>query len=320
LIFLTEQLEPLFKISPPVSDGGQAVNGVAYLGNITAVSTRAEIVFYQAPTQGSRAWRAVYRTGAHGVVASRSGHFIAPAGRAGVLIVGLPTDGDPYQVRQIQASGADFNFYKAVSLHATSDISAVACATRLGGVAAMPLSGKPQEGQILGFAHTGLDVVDLCPLSSDSNPFAVCAIGKTGTFVFFRDVLTDREPVTFTFDGIEGTAYRVLSSDGHLLLLTSTSVYVFGGLAKRLFGVDPVESSPMPVRRLPLEAVDANLVGNRWLLVVMPNEVLRIDLQALTAGLHAGIEDATEYLPKRVRVDWRRHTGKQQSNLVALGA
>jgi hypothetical protein len=120
----------------------------------------------------------------------------------------------------------------------------------------------------------------------------------------------------------EGTAYRVLTSAGHLLLLTSTAFYVFPGLADQLLSGEPPESKPISVRRIPLEAVDANLVGSRWLLVVLPNEVLRIDLPVLTAGARAmnGIENAREYFPRRVPANWKRHTGKPQSNLIPLGA
>src|SRR5262249_36154075 len=149
----------------------------------------------------------------------------------------------------------------------------IACATRSGGVAATFFPPK-ENGQISSSSLPGLDIVDVCPLGRE---LAVGAVAKDCTLGLFRDVLHDHPAFSFKFDNIKGTAYRLLRSQGHLFLLTSSSIYILEGLARRFLEGKTVER-PMRIPRIPVEAVDMNLADDRWLLVVTADNVLRIDI------------------------------------------
>jgi hypothetical protein len=124
--------------------------------------------------------------------------------------------------------------------------------------------------------------------------------------VLSRDVLRDRSPVTMKFDDIPGTAYRIFSAQGSLLVLTSAGLYVLRGLSQRFLAGEPVDRGSSPVRGIRLEAVDANLCGERWLLVVMPDCALRLDLNFLVGSVSEGepLEESRPAKPTTIPREW----------------
>ena len=73
--------------SLPVSEAKEAINGIAAIGKSSlAVSTRSDVTFLQldGPAKDTRVQ---FRGGAHGVISTQSGYFIAPLGMKGLLIV-----------------------------------------------------------------------------------------------------------------------------------------------------------------------------------------------------------------------------------------
>ncbi|HQU41933.1 MAG TPA: hypothetical protein PK867_03940, partial [Pirellulales bacterium] len=141
-----------------------------------------------------------------------------------------------------------------------------------------------------------------------------------GTLVLFRDVLHDRSPVTLTFNDLHGTAYRIFSARGNIFVLASNGLYVFQGLAKRFVDGQTITHGPTPVRFIRLEAVDANLCEDRWLLVVMPDSVLRLDTDLLFAESSeaelAGMEEQRPFVATPVSPDWECRL--DATNLVAI--
>src|SRR5207253_1190187 len=99
--------------------------------------------------------------------------------------------------------------------------------------------------------------------------------------ILLRDALLEQDPVTVKFKEIVGSAYRVFQSGGHLFLLTSKALYVLLGLARRFLQGEDVLARSTAVRGVPMEAVDANLCRDRWILVVSTDHVLRIDVEML---------------------------------------
>ena len=70
-----------------ISPSADAINGIAAVGATSlAVSTRSDVSFIQANSSIGPS-RAVFPGGAHGVIATKSGSFIAPLGQKGLLIV-----------------------------------------------------------------------------------------------------------------------------------------------------------------------------------------------------------------------------------------
>jgi hypothetical protein len=121
----------------------------------------------------------------------------------------------------------------------------------------------------------------------------------------FRDVLSDVEPITLKFKTIQGTAYRLLSRGGELYILTSKAMYALGKLASRFLAGEFYPRAVTQILTMPMEAIDANLAGDNWLLVVMPDEVRRFD----TAWIHDNIpqddsEEAQDFHSASVKSDW----------------
>jgi hypothetical protein len=290
-------------------ENAEAVNGVAFIGDVIAVSTRNEVTFWTVPqSEGKKALRAVFNCGAHGVVATAEGYFFAPLERTGLMKVRASHD-EVQPVKISRARHPILDYYKVIGLHSYGRPEVLACAARYGGVAAMELMQEDDCGQISSITFPGLDVVDVCSLGSGVTPPAVAAFGKDGTLVLLRDVLSDRSPVTMKFDEIRGKAYRLFSARGSIFLLTSTGVYVLSALAQRFLRGEPVERTPTAVCGVRLEAVDANLCGERWLLVVMPHGVLRFDLDLLIGSPPASesVEEERPFNPRLIQPAWESH-------------
>jgi len=111
-------------------------------------------------------------------------------------------------------------------------------------------------------------------------PHAVVAVGIGGEVMLFRDIVKREDPILLKYDQFAGKTYRVLSSCGHLFVFTSKAVYVLGSLASRLTQPSLGENVA-PVMTIPMEAIDVNICGNRWLLVVMHDEVHRYDVHQI---------------------------------------
>ncbi len=109
-----------YECRDPAGDIEEAINGVAFLENVTAVSTRAEVAFITGPSQGeNKTIRSGDPHGAHGVLATASGYFVAPLGRSGLMMV-KPETGSKQSVEIILGPKGGLNFYQAISLPTTS--------------------------------------------------------------------------------------------------------------------------------------------------------------------------------------------------------
>jgi hypothetical protein len=171
--------------------------------------------------------------------------------------------------------------YRVICLRSAGGAEVLACAARLTGVGAVPFSGSAQTRTMRTVTFNNLDVVDVCPLRPGEHSLAVAALGRDGSVVLFRDVLTDKEPVPFKYSPIEGVAYRILSCRGDVFVLTSKGLYVLAQLADHYLAGEPVGTFTTPIIALPVEGVDANLCGEEWLLVVTPDEVRRYDVRLM---------------------------------------
>lgn len=287
-------------------ENAEAINGVAFIGPVIAVSTRADVTFWTLPRPGSQlAQRAVFPCGAHGVLATAAGAFVAPLGRTGLMKVRAGHAAE--QLVQVgRASGRPLSFYKAVTLHSYGRPEVIVCAARQDGVVATPLRTDEEWGPLSSLSFPGLDVVDVCPLGTGTTPPAVAAVGRDGTLVLFDDVLHSRNPVTLRFPQVPGVPYRVFCALGSVILLTSEGVFVLAGLAERFLAGDCVASTPCRVRTIrSREMVDANVCADRWLLAVCTDGVLRFDLEQLVCD--EGGERAGEIIskPEGLTPSWR---------------
>ena len=117
-------------------------------------------------------------------------------------------------------------------------------------------------------------MVDICSLDSADHPRAVGALAIDRSVHLFLDLSDDRESSSITFEGLTGTAYRILNARGHILLLTSEALYVLTDLAARFLRGE-TGKGPTMILRTRLHAVDAAIAFNRWLLIIMPDGSVR---------------------------------------------
>jgi hypothetical protein len=73
---------------------------------------------------------------------------------------------------------------------------------------------------------------------------------------------------------------------------------------------------------LPMEAVDAYLGGERWVWIVMPNGVLRLDVELLAqmTAAKCAQSEFTNLSPTSMTPDWQKQEVEQDSRPVLAGA
>jgi hypothetical protein len=304
ILITDEHLKPVEILKESSVPSGDAVNGLAFMNDLIAISTRCEVCFISPETVNGRGFRAVFPAGAHGVIATPSGYFVAPLGRSGLMVV-KPSAGEDQPLTIKGVSQKPINFYKVVNIPCAGG-EVLACAARLDGMAAMPFSSDGTEF-VSSLTYPGLDVVDVCSLGQNLPTPAIAAISRDCTLILSRDAIHDPTPTTIKFEEIKGVAYRVLNYNGNLLLLTSKAVYVLAGLSRRFLNKEPISVKPTPVKAIVLEAVDANIGDDRSLLVVVPDGVISIDLDLLigAVSLTAHPDEAQEVSPTAMSPQWQ---------------
>ena len=142
----------------------------------------------------------------------------------------------------------------------------------------MSLSGVPLENYGKKIRPTGVDFVDVAALGIEGFPFAAAGLGMDGSIHLIRDLLTDKAAKMIHFNLSGERAYRILCAEGHIFVLTDTTLYGFVDLAKSFLDHKPLDRL-MITRKLDLEAVDISLPDEHSLFVVMPENVLRIEIE-----------------------------------------
>ena len=105
---------------------GEAVNGVAGLGRWLAVTSREDVTFWTLPEKkGEKVFRAVFPHGAHDVITTAGGSFIAPLGRTGIMTI-KPPFGEGLSVTVSGGGKEGLNFYRIISLRSGNGQEALA--------------------------------------------------------------------------------------------------------------------------------------------------------------------------------------------------
>jgi hypothetical protein len=261
------------------SESGEAINGVECVGSWLVASTRDDLSFWSlAGADGSRDRNRSFPLGVHGISSTKSGFLIAALGHNGILATKPPfTAGIGLTSRQNDA----FYGYQAISLGTSNETELLACASRNGGVATVEFSGSQRTHTIRLATFEGLDIVDICELRPGVDSRAVAAVDRSGNLVLFRDVLKDKKPAIMRYDAIQGVAYRILSCRRDIYVLTSKALYVLADLAERFEAGEVVERATVHILKMPMEAVDINLCGDNWLLVVSPGDARKLNARLI---------------------------------------
>jgi hypothetical protein len=228
--------------------------------------------------------------------------------------------GDPVGLLSSDEQG--MYFYRVLALQGRDGSDLLVCACRQGGIGITEVKWGQETYTMRVATFKGLDVVDVCAVASDPESSAVAALGRDGTLILTRDALHDEKPKTIKFKAVQGTAYRLLSNGKHLFVLTSRGLYVLTELASRLAAGLPPGEFTTQILVVPMEAVDAGPVDDRWLLVITPDEVLKLDVNVIeqdTPEAHGWDEgQVEEELPTAATPDWDIHEVSQTSRqLVA---
>jgi len=314
LIFTDENAES-DKLPQSISESGEPVNGLAAHGKTSlAVSTRADVTFVEVDARGETT-RSVYRGGAHGVATTSSGYFISPLGINGLLVV-KPDAVAKQRMSLWESNKEKLYLYRVVPLRDGKGNEALIFATRKEGVGICPFEGYDTLQNIHTIASLGVDIVDICEVALGS--FAVAAISIDGILMVFNDALRDFRPVTIKLGGIEGTVYRVLSSRGHLFVLTSKALYVWHGLIGGLMDDRPISENVPPVV-MPMEAIDLNIYRDSLLLIVMAaNEVQGIGIESIGKSTSKPFTNPERFVQTTLKLDWLEHDFKQCPSLASV--
>ena len=242
---------------------GEPINGIAFTDDMMAVSTPAEVVLWKRPSPSGETAQAIYSGGAHGVISTPSGKFIAPLGPNGLLkMESVPNEPDRFQ--SFGAQGQNFIFYKVAYAGTHQGHDVLVCALRRRGLARYFLGGSS------GFdVASDSDIIDVCRLQSDRFPRAAVALALDNSLRIIRDAATFNPVITFRLGDIPGTAYQIFSSGRQVLLLTSESLYSLGDLVHRCLDGERIDQPT--VRKFDVEAVGASIAHGRILLIVLPD-------------------------------------------------
>jgi hypothetical protein len=306
--------EPL-KLSP----SGEAINGIACSGFSLAVSTRREIMLRTWTAATPDRWAvAGVPHGARGITAVPSGCCVAPLGRSGVMIL-QPTAQPDQPVGVITSDKERMYFYRVIALPGRDGQDLLVCAMRQGGIGITEVLWGQATYNLRVATFPGLDLVDVCAVGGPPEAPAVAGVGRDGSLFLVRDALRDKNPVTMRFDTVQGTAYRILSARGHIFVLTSRGLFGLMNLGAILVQGLPSGKFVTPVRVIPMEAVDANMVGDRWMLIVMADEVLKFDVSLIEGDIPQGLRNGEirQVTGETLTPDWQVQRVQQKPRELA---
>ncbi len=255
------------EISDPqrVSPSGEAINGIASIGpNSLAVSTRSEVSLFQAESPGDQTIVS-FPGGAHGVVATRSGSYVAPLGPKGLLIV-RPSSSMVQGFAVTQGTEGHLYFYRMAALHNPLGVETLVFANRKNGVGMSVFDSEDRRRVVRVMKFQDVDIVDVCAVVPGS--LSAIAVSKTADLLWITDTSSNVEPVILRPMHVKGTVYRVLATSRHLVVLTSEALHVWIDLVGRAL-TGQFASPDMTMLVMPIDAVDMALIDDQHLLLVM---------------------------------------------------
>lgn len=295
ILFTDQDFRPI----PPVYDAvqsGEAINGVAFAGDMMAITTRAELRLARIEdSEIAKCPQPSYPGGAHGVIATPSGMIVAALGTNGHFVTGRARDGLHMVV--IKAEGVGPYCYEVASLGTTADGELLISAARREGFTTLEISHDWKSASLRGLRLPGADVISVCSLHSEQHPFAAAALGIDQSILLTRDVLASRPVSLLPMPNALGKAYKILSARDHLIVLTSRSLLIYPGLVSFYLDNDGLGPS-LAVYDIPLKAVDAYVVDD-LLLVELPDGIGRLRLDELAD--HGGTTSSSMNMNEHVK-------------------
>jgi hypothetical protein len=289
---VTATISPMSSISVATDP----INEVAFAGDYFAASSRNEVAVGRRPGPGSTEYQIYahpFIGGAHGVVASRSGAFLAPIADQGLLI--LEVSGQDVSARIASPPEVPFNFYRLIRLGIGDSNNAFAVAGRRDGLMALDLDEESNARSVIHHPSEGHDIVDVCSLRDASFPFAAACVSRDCMLFFFRNVLEEEAPTKFNLGNLEDTAYTLLSARGHLFLLTDSKLVVMPNLASRFLRGEQL-GRELEVSLVHIDAAEAFLLGDHTLVFIEASRVSGFPISELVGK---SVDSLGEAVPLR---------------------
>jgi hypothetical protein len=244
-----------------------AINAVAFADDLIATSSRNEVqVAKIADDRGLNLLTHSFTGGAHGVVASRAGEFLAPIGDQGLLIL---NPDNPWRIDAKVACfrNIPFNCYKLVRLGNDIQEEAFAAAGRRDGLVALSFANGMFCTPMIHHHFEGHDIVDVCSLNDPYYPLAVACVSRNRAIFLIRNVLEDKTPFGLSVEGLRGIAYTLLSAQGHLFLLTDEQLITLPNVASRFLRGESFDR-PLEIVNSPVNAAEAFLWRDQSVLLI----------------------------------------------------
>jgi len=274
-----------------LSKDEESINGIACYFDENALhlaaTTRTDIIlnsFFVSPMKRQR-WHAGF--GSHGIKRTPSNYFVAPAGPSGIVVLMLDANGE-IQVQSVLARDELRYFYDYATLGLDQGIGPEisACACRSDGLVFFHL--EPGSGlNSIKSSKVGEKIVDfigVISIRSSEYPLALIGLGKNRSLHFFRDPLHSPVIDSLEFPFVPGTAYKLLRHGAHVILLTSKGICIVQDIISQYHRGENI-GGERRVRFIEIEAIDINIVFDKWLLVVTTYGVVRMDLEELLPGV-----------------------------------
>lgn len=224
------------------SESKEAINGIAMAQYQIIASTRQEITFLRPPSHGQPAAKAECPFGSHGLFTASSGVVVGPLGDSGVLFA-MPTDKEEITITIRRIKELDLYFYRGIPLPSAlqGDFANIAFAVRTHGIAIMHLGSEREYLRRLTFSQS--DIIDICTFRSVSMNPLIIAVSRDCHIFAFNLESNNPKPLTAFFPSITGTAYKVLTVNGHVIILTSVSLFIVFDLAMIFAGSNRSKSN-----------------------------------------------------------------------------
>lgn len=267
----------------------EAVNGVAhyFVDDILhlGITTRAEIAHHSLSQSKTQIRASKIEFGAHGIHTAANSMFISPAGPSGLVSIYANEKGEHRYMALETDEGAPIyscaalarmpNHYGELFINACRRGGLLYAMTSSGGISRLPEPIK--------FQGATLDFVGVVSIGWDDSPLAWVAISKGNCLHFMRDPLNTKEIDTVSFPYIPGRPYKLIRYGDHLLLLTSRGLCVIRDIVAQYIAGENI-GGMRTIHFLEVDAVDMNIAVGKWLLVVVPDGVARLDLPLLLSS------------------------------------
>jgi hypothetical protein len=278
-----------------------AINGVAFHKEFVGVSTRSEVLAYRRGADGRFQLIVFGPDGAHGILATPGGHFLAPMGTEGFFCVDASGTAKPRAWIE-SISGVPLNLYSLTHLGRSAGKEVLASACRIDGLSRIEFDAAREHSEINRLTAPDLDVVDVRSLGSTRWPFAVAALCVDRKVILVRNIIADDQPQVLRIDGIGGTPYAIRCGIGHLLILTSEHVAVFPDLADWFLESEWLEPPPK-YRQRRTHADDMFIARDNELLLATDE---RLDIEDIRRIVAARPRSADAVLDQYVP-DWKEN-------------